>query len=115
MADEQSKNEQDTLDTNVKKRKHNKSGACAETAGDSDEPIILKRQNTTNVSLRRYARVQQKKNKFKALVKEAKQKYTKKFAANFILGESSIMYWPPRDSMDCLEPMRQMLKAILLI
>ena len=92
-ADEPSENEQEKLD--AKKSKNDKSDVCAETAGDIDELIILKRQNTTDISLRRSARVQQKKNKVKALVKEAKDKYMKKVASQFILGESSVMYCPP--------------------
>ena len=88
-----SENEQEKID--AKKRKHDNSDVFADTAGDSDEPIILKRQTTTDISLRRSARVQQKKKKVKALVKEAKEKYTKKVASPFILAESSITYWPP--------------------
>ena len=84
-------NEQEKID--AKKRKHDNSNA--DTAGDSDEPIILKRQHTTDISLRRSARVQQKKNQVKALVKEAKDKYTKKVASPFILAESSVTYCPP--------------------
>ena len=89
-----SENEQEKID--AKKRKHDNSDVFADTAGDSDEPIILKRQTTTDISLRRSARVQQKKNKVKALVKEAKDKYTKKVASPFILAESSVTYWPPQ-------------------
>ena len=84
-------NEQEKIE--VKKRKHDNSNA--DTAGDSDEPIILKRQHTTDISLRRSARVQQKKNEVKALVKEAKDKYTKKVASPFILAESSVTHRPP--------------------
>ena len=104
-------NEQEKID--AKKRKHDNSNA--DTAGDSDEPIILKRQHTTDISLRRSARVQQKKNEVKALVKEAKDKYTMKVASPFILAESSVMHRPPRDSMAHLESRRQMLGPILFI
>ena len=103
-ANVSSKNEQQKLD--AKKRKNNKSDVCAETAGDSDEPIILKQQNTIDISIRRSARVQQKKNKVKALVKEAKDKYTE---------NHNITYHAPRDSMAHLKSKRKMFGPILFI
>ena len=91
-SDEQPKKHKSAKNHDVPSEKEEE---CVET-GDSDEPIILRRLNTTDISIRRSARVQQKKNKVKALVKEAKDKYTKKVASPFILGESSITYRAPQ-------------------
>ena len=65
-----------------------------ETNGSSDEQIIVKKK-TVQASLRRSARVQQRREKVQAICKKAKKDYSKRLAATFILGESSVTYRPP--------------------
>ena len=60
----------------------------------SDEQIFVKKK-TVPASLRRSARVQQRKEKVQAICRKAKQNYSKRLAATFILGESSVTYRPP--------------------
>ena len=65
-----------------------------EANGSSDEQIIVKKK-TVQASLRRSARVQKRKEKVQAICKKAKEHYSKRLAATFILSESSVTYHPP--------------------
>ena len=63
---------------------------------DSDDPVVLKRSNTTTASLRCSARVQKQKDEQRSKLKSLQDKRSKSLAAKFILGESSVTYRPPQ-------------------
>ena len=73
------------------KRKHD----IPQGNGNSSDELIIVKKNTVKASLRRSARVQKRREKVQAICKKAKENYSKKLAATFILGESSVMYRPP--------------------
>ena len=62
---------------------------------EEDEVIILKKNKITHVSLRRSARVQQRKNEMKGHLKKLADKRTKNLAGQFVFSESSVTYRPP--------------------
>ena len=62
---------------------------------EDEEVIILKRNKTTHVSLRRSARVQQQKDKMKGHLKKLAEQRTKNLAGQFVFSESSVTYRPP--------------------
>ena len=63
--------------------------------GNSSDEMIITKKKTVQASLRRSARVQKRRDKQRALCKKAKENYSKKLAATFILGEASVTYRPP--------------------
>ena len=101
------KNESVDLDVNTqrdeedgkrrKKRKHDVTDNENESDvnQEDEEVIILKRNKTTHVSLRRSARVQQQKNKMKGHLKKLADQRTKNLAGQFVFSESSVTYRPP--------------------
>ena len=62
---------------------------------EEDEVIILKKNKITHVSLRRSARVQQRKNEMKGHLKKLADKRTKNLAGQFVFSESSVTFRPP--------------------
>ena len=63
--------------------------------GNSSDELIIVKKKTVQASLRRSVRVQQRREKVQAICKKAKKDYSKRLAATFILGESSVTYRPP--------------------
>ena len=63
--------------------------------GNSSDELIIVKKKTVQASLRRSARVQHRWEKVQAICKKAKENYSKRLAATFILGESSVTYHPP--------------------
>ena len=95
--------EQPTDDSNKKrdvnkgkKRKHDVSMDNSEPTDDNGE-IILKRRKTSEVSLRRSARVQLQKNKQRKTLAQLKKQRSKEIAGGFVLDESDVTYRAPKD------------------
>ena len=62
---------------------------------DCDEIVFLGSKKTSQVSLRKSLRLQEKRNEQKRITSKLKEERSKKLAAKFILGENSITYRPP--------------------
>ena len=62
---------------------------------DSDEIVFLESNKASQVSLRKSLRLQQKRNEMKRITSKLKEERSKKLAAKFIFGQSSVMYRPP--------------------
>ena len=78
-----------------KKRKHDVSMENSEPTDDNGE-IILKQRKTSEVSLRRSARVQLQKNKQRKTLAQLKKQRSKEIAGGFVLDESDVTYRAPK-------------------